>query len=76
MEIITKQQALDKGLKRFFTGEPCHRGHISERFIAMDKCVTCNSEIGKLYYQKNKEKISIQRKKYYKELKAKKQITS
>ncbi|MCG6202032.1 hypothetical protein [Psychromonas antarctica] len=70
MEIITKQYALDKGLKRFFTGDPCYRGHIAERLVSSGKCVTCNSEIGKLYYQKHKQ----DRKSYYQNHKEDKQL--
>lgn len=69
MEIITKQQAIDKGLKRFFTGEPCYRGHVSERFIGSGKCVVCNSEIGKAYYQRHKKKVLARQNKYYKDKK-------
>ena len=74
MELITKQQALDKGLKRFFTGEPCYRGHISERFIGSEKCIACNSEVVKAYYQRNREKILARNNQYYKDKKQKNEI--
>jgi hypothetical protein len=32
-EIITRADALAKGLKRFFTGKPCKRGHVVERRV-------------------------------------------
>ena len=41
MEMATsKTEAIDKGLKRYFTGVPCRNGHISERSIA-GKCYSC-----------------------------------
>ena len=70
MEIMTKQCALDKGLKRFFTGEPCYRGHIAERLVSSGKCVTCNSEVGKLYYQNHKKDRQL----YYQNHKEDKQL--
>lgn len=41
MEIITRKQAKEQGLKRYFTGKPCPRGHISERYM-LGKCVACS----------------------------------
>ena len=38
---ITREAAHLKGLKRFYTGEPCKRGHDSERFVANGGCVQC-----------------------------------
>ena len=42
MDIISKEEAKRKGLKRFFTGKPCIHGHYSERFIS-GGCVSCNT---------------------------------
>lgn len=41
MNIITRNDAMTAGLQRFFTGKPCKRGHISERYIVNRNCVTC-----------------------------------
>ena len=41
MEIITRQEAKEQGLSRYFTGKPCSREHISERYM-MGKCVACS----------------------------------
>src|SRR5258707_2011083 len=40
-EIISRSEAKAKGLKRYFTGEPCKRGHIAERLISDCTCVQC-----------------------------------
>ena len=29
---------------RYYTGEPCKRGHVSERFVCRGKCVVCHQE--------------------------------
>lgn len=40
-EIIARAEARAKGLKRYFTGEPCSRGHIAERSVSGKCCVVC-----------------------------------
>ena len=42
--IVTRQQAIRLGIKRYFTGKPCLRGHISERYTTMAKCIACDNE--------------------------------
>lgn len=44
MEIITREVALAQGLKRYFTGVPCVRAHVSERMVAGRKCIACGHE--------------------------------
>ena len=43
-EIITRADALSKGLKRNFTGQPCVCGHIAERYVTTKTCLECNRE--------------------------------
>jgi 5-methylcytosine-specific restriction endonuclease McrA len=66
--ITTRQEAVALGLPRYFTGEPCHAGHYSER-NRHHHCIECNrmrarqnregkspeTEYGRAYYQANKE---------------------
>jgi hypothetical protein len=40
-EIITRAEAREKGLKRYFTGKPCGRGHIAERTVSDSHCCEC-----------------------------------
>lgn len=40
MRLISKQDAITEGLKRYYTGVPCRRGHDCQRRIAGD-CVEC-----------------------------------
>lgn len=44
MEIITKKEARERGLIKYYTGKPCPRGHIVERYVKNGCCVTCNSD--------------------------------
>ena len=49
MRVISRSDALALGLKRYFTGEPCKRGHISERSVgSRGRCLECHRirEIG------------------------------
>jgi hypothetical protein len=39
--IIAKNDAIRKSLTRYFTGTPCNRGHVSERFTSSDNCIDC-----------------------------------
>lgn len=41
MDIITKRQATELGLKKYFTGEPCKNGHVSERYTKKSTCIEC-----------------------------------
>jgi hypothetical protein len=42
MQIIGRDEARKRGLKRYFTGEPCLHGHIAERWVSTKDCVECN----------------------------------
>lgn len=40
-QIISQEAAHSLGLRRYFTGAPCHRGHISERYVSSGGCIAC-----------------------------------
>ena len=40
-EIITRKEALARGLKRYFTGRPCNRMHIAEHYTVNGTCLHC-----------------------------------
>lgn len=39
--VISRKAAHVAGLKRFFTGEPCVHGHVSERYVSSGNCIEC-----------------------------------
>jgi len=43
-EHISHARALAEGLPRFFTGRPCKRGHVSERYTKSKTCVVCGNQ--------------------------------
>lgn len=79
-QIITRQDAKAQGLKRYFTGEPCKRGHVAERLVSNCVCVECakprkrqwarvhreeNPERAREYYAANRERLKEASKEHY-----------
>jgi ribosomal protein L44E len=52
---ITRNEAITQGLPRFFTGKPCARGHVSERWTASKNCVECETENRRAVAKRYKE---------------------
>ena len=44
MELISKAEAKSLGLKHYFTGLACKRGHVSERLVCSKHCCACATE--------------------------------
>jgi hypothetical protein len=63
MEIIRAREAFDRGLKRYFSGEPCKHGHIAERMISNGGCVECLNARRQRDREKIYERTKIWRKK-------------
>src|SRR5580765_1516984 len=40
--IVTRAEARAAGAKRYFTGKPCKRGHISEYYTNISQCIVCS----------------------------------
>lgn len=43
-QIISRKEALDKGLRHYFTGKPCKNGHLSLRLTKQCNCLECDAE--------------------------------
>lgn len=41
MEVVTRKQAKERGLKKYFTGKPCKWGHVCERETVWGTCQEC-----------------------------------
>lgn len=76
MNKITRSEAKELGLTRFFSVHPCKSNHHSERWTCNNVCVECYrikvlsekekiAEYKKEYYLANKESIRIKGHKYY-----------
>lgn len=44
MKKITRKDAMSKGLRHYFTGEPCKQGHVAERIVDSCGCRQCRLE--------------------------------
>lgn len=53
----TATDALSLGASRYWTGEPCRRGHVSERHAVSRICVECQAVLSKEYRQRHLGRI-------------------
>lgn len=44
MNLVSRDEALERGLLRYFTGVPCKYGHIAERQVSSYGCMVCANE--------------------------------
>lgn len=65
MEVISRKEAKELGLKRYFTGNPCKHGHISERKVCDGGCVECSKISSREWKLNNKEKVRKAQRKWF-----------
>ena len=51
MDVITRKEARERGLVRFYTGTPCKHGHDCERHAKSGTCVECGNEKSRKWNQ-------------------------
>ena len=61
MDKITRQAAIDRGLRRFFTGKPCLHGHIAERYTLQGQCCECQKLGSAGYKEEIKQRLKAAR---------------
>ena len=49
MKLISRIEAKEQDLKRYFTGKPCSKGHIAERYTCKSTCIECERLAGEKY---------------------------
>jgi hypothetical protein len=64
MRIITLKEARRRGLKRYFTGKPCKRGHVAEQYVSTLACVECYRTLKRAWRVANPEKYRAQDQRY------------
>lgn len=62
MELVSLKEARENGLKFYFTGERCSRGHLAERYTKKRSCVLCVREDS--LKRSKTERVKEQNKKY------------
>ncbi len=66
MKIITRAEALERKLKRYFNGKPCPQGHIAERATQSGVCLVCNNTVeGRKMARENTNKLAMIPDNYY-----------
>jgi hypothetical protein len=58
--IISREEARQKGLKRFFTGKLCKHGHVCERRVDSSECAECGRTRGRAYHRRPDVKERVQ----------------
>ncbi len=71
METISRKEALEKGLKFYFTGIPCKRDHVDIRYTSSACCKICRELATSKWQRDNKQKDKDNKKSYRKETKEK-----
>lgn len=66
MKIMTRQQAKDAGLSRYFTGKPCKHGHVAERRMS-DGCVVCADIYARAWQKAHPEYVKQKSRSYHAE---------
>jgi len=64
--LLSRKAALKQGLRFYFTGKPCPRGHIATRRVVSYACCACEPIIANKHYHRNADKISKEYKERYK----------
>lgn len=54
----TRKEAQAIECKKYFTGEPCKRGHVSPRYTSTRQCITCLKEFAYEWRENNPEKYN------------------
>lgn len=64
MQIISRDAALIENRRRYFTGLPCIRGHVSERQVGNRRCIVCNRTDAKEFAIANPSRVRATHKRY------------
>lgn len=56
MQVISRSEAKELGLKKYFTGTPCKNGHLSERRVCNCICLECKRDPSSREYMRQYNK--------------------
>lgn len=54
----SRKEALERGLKRYYNGNPCPKGHIAARATKSSSCVVCVMQNREVWRKKNPERFA------------------
>ena len=58
---LSRADAVARGNTRYFTGDPCPKGHVAERMVSTRACVACLSEKKAIWNAANPEQVNAQK---------------
>ena len=64
MDIVTRQEAQDAGLRFYFTGKTCKHGHVVERYVVGGNCIKCGQQVAEKWRKDNANRVKFISKKY------------
>lgn len=62
--LLTRKQALEQGMKFYYSSKPCKYGHTSKRRTSNRRCIECYAVAAKKWYEENKDKARESVRKY------------
>lgn len=65
MNLISRNDAISSGKKRYFTGFPCKHGHVAERKTSNHECYECSLIRNRQWFKENPDKDSEKKKRRY-----------
>lgn len=65
--MISRKEAKEQGLKRYFSGQTCKHGHTDERLTSTGACILCATKYSKKWKIDNREAKLASCKRYYSE---------
>lgn len=63
LKVITREEALHLGLNKYFTGKPCKKGHIEERYVLDYQCTLCKKNNAVARIQREDVKVRLKKQK-------------
>lgn len=60
----SRKEALEQGVKYFFTGRPCKHGHLAKRLTSRSTCSACSNERAVCWVKANPEKRAALARRY------------
>ena len=63
--MISRKEAKEQGLTRYFSGQTCVHGHTDERLTSTGACITCATKYSKKWKIDNRDAKLVADKKYY-----------
>ena len=65
MDIITRRQAIERGLPHYFTGKLCRNGHIANRTVSRCDCIECVRDQYARWREKHPDQAKFFSNRYY-----------